>query len=45
MTVVNPFDFFVEPYAFSFPFQYTNDLKTELRPISPPRAGPLFAAI
>ena len=25
MTVVNPFDFFVEPYAFSFPFQYTDE--------------------
>ena len=32
MTVVNPFDFFVEGYATSFPFQYTNDLKTELAP-------------
>jgi uncharacterized protein (DUF2126 family)/transglutaminase-like putative cysteine protease len=32
MTVVNPFDFFVEPYADSFPFQYTNDLKAELAP-------------
>jgi uncharacterized protein (DUF2126 family)/transglutaminase-like putative cysteine protease len=45
MIVVNPFDFFVEPYAFSFPFQYSNGLKTELAPyletITP---GPLFAA-
>ncbi len=45
MTVVNPFDFFVEPYATSFPFQYTNDLKTELAPyLATSEAGPLLAA-
>ena len=45
MTVVNPFDFFVEGYATSFPFQYTNDLKTELAPyLATSEQGPRFAA-
>jgi uncharacterized protein (DUF2126 family)/transglutaminase-like putative cysteine protease len=45
MTVVNPFDFFVEPYATSFPFQYTDDLKTELAPyLATSEQGPLLAA-
>jgi uncharacterized protein (DUF2126 family)/transglutaminase-like putative cysteine protease len=45
MTVVNPFDFFVEPYATSLPFQYTGDLKTELAPyLATSEQGPLFAA-
>ena len=45
MTVVNPFDFFVEPYANSFPFQYTADLKTELAPyLVATEQGPLFAS-
>ncbi|SIO66055.1 Uncharacterized conserved protein, DUF2126 family [Bradyrhizobium erythrophlei] len=45
MTVVNPFDFFVEPYATSFPFQYINDLKTELAPyLATSNQGPLLAA-
>jgi uncharacterized protein (DUF2126 family)/transglutaminase-like putative cysteine protease len=45
MTVVNPFDFFVEGYATSFPFNYTNDLKTELAPyLATMEQGPLFAA-
>jgi transglutaminase-like putative cysteine protease len=44
MTVINPFDFFVEPYADSFPFTYTNDLKTELAPyLAAIEPGPLFA--
>ncbi len=43
MTVVNPFDFFVEPYATSFPFQYTDDLKTELAPyLATSEEGPQF---
>ncbi len=45
MTVVNPFDFFVESYATSFPFSYTDDLKTELAPyLATTEQGPLFAA-
>ena len=45
MTVINPFDFFVEPYADSFPFEYTSDLKTELAPyLATSEPGPRFAA-
>ena len=45
MTVVNPFDFFVEPYVHSFPFQYPDDLKTELAPyLETTEPGPLLAA-
>src|SRR3984957_20039571 len=45
MTVINPFDFFVEPYADSFPFAYTGDLKTELAPyLAAVEAGPLLSA-
>ena len=45
MTVINPFDFFVEPYADSFPFEYTADLKTELAPyLATTEPGPLLAA-
>jgi uncharacterized protein (DUF2126 family)/transglutaminase-like putative cysteine protease len=44
MTVINPFDFFVEPYADSFPFEYTADLRTELAPyLATIQPGPLFA--
>ena len=43
MTVVNPFDFFVEPYANSFPFQYPEGLKAELAPyLEMPPLGPLL---
>jgi uncharacterized protein (DUF2126 family)/transglutaminase-like putative cysteine protease len=43
MTVINPFDFFVEPYADSFPFDYTADLRTELAPyLATIQPGPLL---
>ena len=45
MTVVNPFDFFVEPYENSFPFEYSKDQKTEPAPyLSAIAPLPLFAA-
>ena len=45
MTVINPFDFFVEQYADKFPFEYPANLKKELAPfleIEP--MGPLLEA-
>jgi transglutaminase-like putative cysteine protease len=45
MTVINPFDFFVEPYAEHYPFRYAPALAKELIPFletAPP--GPRLAA-
>ncbi len=46
MTVINPFDFFLEEYASQFPFVYDNTLARELRPyletLGAPECGPLF---
>ncbi|HEY2349796.1 MAG TPA: transglutaminase family protein, partial [Puia sp.] len=43
MTVINPFDFFVEEYAENFPFSYKEQLKGELIPyLEIKEAGPLF---
>lgn len=32
MTVINPFDFFLEPHAEEFPFEYDDSLANEIRP-------------
>jgi transglutaminase-like putative cysteine protease len=32
MTVINPFDFFIDEYAENFPFAYPDGLKRELSP-------------
>jgi uncharacterized protein (DUF2126 family)/transglutaminase-like putative cysteine protease len=45
MSVVNPFDFFLEPYAENFPFSYEADLRKELTPyLHTESAGPKLAA-
>jgi len=44
MTVVNPFDFFVENYAEQYPFEYSDLLKVELRPfLETEPLGPLLS--
>lgn len=49
MTVINPFDFFIEEYAEGFPFAYPDGLKRELGPYleadpAPPRLAAWLAA-
>src|SRR5580704_17831991 len=45
MTVINPFDFFLEPYAEKFPFNYEACLAQELAPFRQVRpSGPKLAA-
>ena len=45
MAVVNPFDFFVEPYADSFPFAYPAEFAEELAPyLDAEPAGPRLSA-
>src|SRR5262245_13254442 len=45
MTVINPFDFFIEQYAERYPFRYSEQLAYELAPyLTPEPAGPRFTA-
>src|SRR6266436_6270770 len=45
MSVINPFDFFVDPVATNFPFVYPNEFDEELAPyLSKETPGPLLAA-
>jgi len=44
LTPINPFDFFVEPYAAEFPFHYRTDMERDLAPyLRVEEQGPLLA--
>ena len=44
LEVINPFDFFVEPYAESWPFEFPGELRDDLATFAEPEpAGPLLA--
>ena len=46
LTAINPFDFFVEPYAEKLPFEYEDSLARELRPyLECVETGPRFALL
>ncbi|RWN49185.1 MAG: transglutaminase family protein [Mesorhizobium sp.] len=46
MTVYNPFDFFVEPSAEAFPFEYPEEIRDDLAIYHTPEpAGPLLSAL
>ena len=43
MSIINPFDFFIEDYAENFPFKYDEGLERELRPyLETANYGPAF---